>query len=92
VKFEEDINNMTPNQLVAWFLISSYAYYVMSEPVMKDSTFDGLVKRLKACWDEIDHPHKYLITESHLNAGTGYDIKHPTIVKFATADYIREYQ
>ena len=92
MKSEEDINGMTPNQLVAWFLISSYAYYVMSEPVMEDSTFDGLVKRLKEHWDEVDHPHKYLITESHLAAGTGYDIDHPTIVKFATATYIREHR
>ena len=90
MKSKEDINNMRPNQLVSWFLISSYAYYEISEPIMSDSTFDLLVERMKTHWEEIDHYHKYLITQSHLDAGTGYDIKFPEIVKYSTMAYLRE--
>jgi len=75
--------------LVSWFLIGSYAYYELGNPVMTDPTFDSLTQSLKEKYNEADHPHKYLITESHLNATTGYDIKYPGIVKYATMNYIR---
>ena len=64
----EDIQEMTPNQLVSWFLISSYCYYEIHRPIMSDQSFDCLVQRLKEHWDEATHPHKGLITESHLEA------------------------
>ena len=32
----------------------------------------------------MDHPHKYLVTEDNLKAGTGFDIKYPSIVKGAS--------
>jgi len=89
MKYRSDIKSMTPNQLVSWFLIGSYSYYELGHPVMKDRTFDMLVERLKQQYNKADHPHKYLITESHLNATTGYDIKYPSIVKYATMNYIR---
>ena len=56
---------------------------------MKDTTFDYLTKRLKREWKNTDHPHKALITHSHLNAATGYDIQYPTIVKYAALEYLR---
>ena len=85
----EDIQEMTPNQLVSWFLISSYCYYEIHRPIMSDQSFDCLVQRLKEHWDEATHPHKGLITESHLEATTGYDIEYPTIVKMASSEFIR---
>ena len=87
-----DIENMGPNLLVSWFMIASYAYYRIGEAgqIMDDPTFDRLVQRLKEKYDEADHPHKKLITEDHLNAGTGFDIEYPTIVKHAYASYLRE--
>jgi len=88
-KSREDIEEMTPNQLVSWFLMSSYCYYEVHCPIMCDHSFDYLVQRLKEHWDEADHPHKELITESHLDATTGYDINYPTIVKVASSEFLR---
>ena len=86
-----DIENMSPNQLVSWFMISSYAYYVVggTGQVMDDLTFDVLVKRLKEKYDDADHPHKKFITPEHLDAGTGFDIPYPNIVKHAYYGYVK---
>ena len=89
-KSREDVEEMTPNQLVSWFLISSYCYYDVGKPIMADQHFDYLVQRLKECWDDADHPHKELITESHLDATTGYDIDFPTIVRLSGNNFLRE--
>ena len=70
-----------PNAMLSWFLIASYAYYVIGDRIMEDSQFDRIAKILKDNWDSVDHPHKHLVTQSHLDAGTGYDITFPTIVK-----------
>ena len=85
-----EINEMSPNRLVSWFMIGSYAYYRLGKRVMEDSDFDFLVQRLKECYNQADHPHAKLITEEHLKAGTGYDIEFPTIVRYATRDYMQE--
>ncbi len=87
MKYLTDIKQMTPNELVSWFLISSYAYYELGSPIMRDLTFDHLAQFLKEKYDDADHPHKYLITESHLNSTTGYDIKYPGIVKYAAMTF-----
>ena len=86
-----DVEDMSPNMLVSWFMMASYAYYVIggSGQVMDDMTFDRLVQRLKEKYGDADHPHKKHITEEHLSAGTGFDIDYPTIVKHAYYDYIR---
>ena len=76
-----DLDWDNPNSMLSWFLIASYAYYIIRDPIMNDAVFDKIVKTVKANWDSIDHPHKYLVTQSHLDAGTGYDIEFPTIVK-----------
>ena len=88
MKTRDDIDAMTPNGLVSWFLIGCYAYYELSKPVMTDADFDYMVQKLKEEWDIADHPHKELITESHLDATTGYDIQYPNIVKYSTVGYI----
>ena len=90
MKSRTDISRMSANQLVSWFMIGSYAYYRLGERVMEDQDFDFLVLRLKEEYDNADHYHKDYITEDHLNAGTGYDIKFPTIVKHAYYSYMRE--
>ena len=89
MKVRNDIGSMTPNQLVSWFLIGCYAYYELSTPVMADADFDYMVKKLKEQWGNADHPHKDLISETHLDATTGYDIKYPNITKYSTIEYIR---
>ena len=88
MKSRADILAMSPNQLISWFMMSGYAYYKMGDRVMEDPDFDFLVERIKKHWEEIDHPHKALITESHLDAATAYDIEYPTIAKCAVYDYV----
>ena len=92
MKYPIDIKKMNPNELVSWFLISSYAYYELGDPVMADVTFDRLTEMLKENYEKADHPHKHLITKSHLDATTGYDIKYPGIVKYTTMNYIRSWR
>ena len=90
MKTRSDVQNMTPNQLGSWFMIGGYAFYILGDRVMEDHDFDYLVIRLKEHWDEIDHPHKKFITESHLDACTAYDIDYPTIAKCSAYNYLRE--
>ena len=89
MKARNKVKIMSPNELVSWFLMASYIYYDQGRKIMKDTTFDYLTKRLKREWDNSDHPHKVLITCSHLNATTGYDIQYPTIVKYTALEYLR---
>ena len=90
MKTTEEIRNMHPNALVSWFMIGSYAYYELNVNVMSDYDFDYLVLRLREEWDAIDHPHKKLITPTNLEAGSGYDIRFPLIVKGATMDFLEK--
>ena len=83
------IDKLSPNRLLAWFLISSYCYYNLSDPVMTDMDFDYLTERLKQEYENVDHPHKHLVTENNLKAGTGYDIDYPTIVKCTAMQIIK---
>ena len=79
---------MHPNKLISWFMIASYAYYHLDLNVMSDYDFDYLVKRIIENWENIDHPHKKLIEKSNLDAGSGYDIDFPLMVRGATVDYL----
>ena len=90
MKTTEEISNMHPDALVSWFMIGSYAYYVLNKNVMSDYDFDFLVKRLKDEWDNINHPHKELIKPTNLSSGSGYDIDFPLIVRGATADFLNK--
>ena len=92
MKSREDIDLMNPNELVAWFMMGSYLYYIEGTQIMSDPDFDYLVQRLKTNWDNSDHPNKKYITQSHLDASTGYDIPYPSIVKYASLSYIKELQ
>ena len=88
MKTTSDIVEMNPNQLISWFMMASYAYYQLDINLMSDYDFDLMVDRIKKNWDKIDHPHKKLIMKTNLDAGSGYDIDFPNMVKGATADYI----
>lgn len=85
-----NIETMEKTRLVPWFLIASYAYYRLDVNVMSDYDFDFLVRRLRDNWNTIDHPHKSLIRDTNLEAGSGYDIDFPSIVRGATVDYLRK--
>lgn len=58
------------NRMVPWFLISSYAYYILDAPVLTDGKFDTMVGWLKRDWESVEHRHKELIDHGWLKAGT----------------------
>lgn len=72
------------NLSVPWYLMASYAYYELDRPFLTDAVFDGLAKLMLKGWPTIQHPHKHLITEDDLKAGTLMTRDFPTIVKDAT--------
>ncbi len=92
MKTREDVNKMTPDELVSWFLISSCAYYRLGKKVMLDTDFDHLVERLKLSWSLSSHPHKALIKQTHLDSASGFDIVYPLIVIHSTNLYLTEIQ
>lgn len=85
-KYDLDVEALTPNQLVSYFLMASYLYYHQDTGVIPDTTFDRLCVRLLSVWRQADHRHKKLIKLGDLRAGTGYKIleqHYPTIIKGA---------
>lgn len=58
------------NMLVPWYIMAAYAYYVEDDPIMEDSLFDKLSKKLLKEWDNIEHYHKHHLNKDMLYAGT----------------------
>tara|TARA_E500000305_G_scaffold29751_1_gene22714 strand:- start:2091 stop:2357 length:267 start_codon:yes stop_codon:yes gene_type:complete len=85
-----DIQNLSPNRLVPYYLMSSYLYYHANAQVLTDDQYDQICKRLLFEWDHVDHPHKKLITKSDLEAGTGYAIKYTNMIKGAAMAWLTE--
>ena len=77
-----DICDDNSNMLVPWYLMAAYAYYVEDDPILYDSTFDKMAKRILHLWDEIDHWHKELLNKDMLEAGT-FVGEYPTRIKGA---------
>jgi len=80
--------NKNKNALVPWFLMASYAYYVMGTSIMSDKEFDNLASKLQKNWSTIKHPHKHLITKEMLAATTGFTLDYPSIVKYSAIEYL----
>jgi hypothetical protein len=70
------------NLTVPWYLMAAYAYYVEDRPILSDSIYDRLAKKMLEYWDIIDHFHKDNLNKEMLEAGT-YLGEYPTRVKFA---------
>jgi len=87
-----NINQLSTNQLVSYYMMSSYIYYTANsflESPLTDAEYDELCKRLLSEWDDADHPHKKLIDFKSLTAGTGFYLKdYPRIVKNAAVDWV----
>jgi hypothetical protein len=56
--------------MVPWYLMAAYAYYEEDNPILSDSMFDKLAKKMLEHWDEITHQHKGCITKEDLTAGS----------------------
>ena len=85
-----NIDKLTDNQLVAYYLMSSYLYYQCDKQVLTDDQFDTIAKKLLDRWDSIRHMHKHLITKDDLTAGTGYAIQYTTMIKNAATRWHKQ--
>ena len=80
-------------RLMSVFLVTSYAYYRRYVSLLKDETYDKIAKTLHDHWDELEHPHKHLVTKEDLAAGTLYALRdYPRIVKHCAEDKIRAHE
>lgn len=88
-----NIEELTPTQLVAYYMTSSYLYYKQDKSVLSDPDYDRLCKRLIECWKKAKHPHKRRIKIKDLEAGTGYAIKnYPARVVGAAELWFQEWE
>jgi hypothetical protein len=77
-----DICDDSINMYVPWYLIASYAYYEEDDPIISDSIFDKMSKRILIHWEEISHMHKEYLNIDMLKAGT-YSGDYPAQIKGA---------
>lgn len=85
-----DAVDSSPNMMVPWYLMAAYAYYVEDDPILEDSVFDRLAKRMLEKWDNINHFHKDYITTDDLKAGTFLG-EYPSRVKGALESVRHDY-
>jgi hypothetical protein len=81
----DTIERMKGGHLVSHYLLSSYAYYLMSASPLSDAAFDRLCARLLREYDTIEHPHKHIIDKEHLQAGTGYYLRDEDYPRMVTS-------
>lgn len=65
------------------YLVHSYIYYQLDNSVISDGEYDKMAKYILEHWDDLEHPHKHLISKDALQAGTFLlpEDEYPTIVK-----------
>ena len=81
-----------PNTMVPWYVLASYAYYHLDQPVISDMAFDRLARRLLIDWKQTEHQHKHLISEDALRAGTMLlsEDEYPSVAKDAAKALLRD--
>ena len=88
-----NIFELKPNQLLTFYLTSSYLYYKEDKSVLTDGDYDLLCNRLYNKFEEVTHPHKVLVDKESLVAGTGYGLKeYPNRVKSAALAWFEEWE
>lgn len=70
----DSIVAQSANNMVSWWVMSSYLYYHCDTSVLSDGRYDALCNQLHSEWDAVDHRHKYVIDRDALVAGTGFDL------------------
>ena len=85
-----DVVDNNPNMLVPWYIMAAYAYYEKDDPILSDSMFDRLAKRLMEHWETIDHYHKEYLNIDMLKAGT-YIGEYPSRVEGAVEQVKESY-
>ena len=73
------------NMSVPWYLMAAYAYYVEDRPLLSDSCFDRMAKKMLSEWGNIEHMHKHHISKDDLTAGTFLG-EYPSRVQYVVQD------
>ena len=84
------ITKSNPNMLVPYYLMHSYLYYEMDEPIISDIEYDELCRELKEKWDSVEHFHKHLVDVQSLGAGTGYQVKYNKRIASAAIELLKQ--
>lgn len=92
--FATEIFERKPQARIAWFLMLSYLYYECDLALVSDGFFDALCSVIKRDFKTLQHPHKRLITQSMLNAGSGHSLagKFPERVMSAATALVQKFQ
>lgn len=71
------------NNPIGKYLVHSYIYYQLDNSVISDGDYDKMANYILEHYDELEHPHKHLISKDALQAGTFLlsEDEYPTIVK-----------
>lgn len=66
------------NMLVPWYLILSFSYYHLEDPLVSDEFYDKLCRDLLNEIDQlnIEHEHLHLVDTAALKAGTAFHLKY----------------
>lgn len=72
------------NNPIGKYLVHSYIYYQLDNSVISDGDYDKMANYILEHYDELEHPHKHLISKDALKAGTFLlaEKDYPTIVKY----------
>lgn len=65
----------SPRLAVSWWLMASYAYYLLDETIISDECFDYLTVLIGENYEEIEHVNKGLVTMDRLSCGSAYDLR-----------------
>jgi hypothetical protein len=92
-KIAEDAVTHNANLLVPWYLISSFAYYILDESLITDDLYDRICFLLADGLDSftIEHHHMDLCDMDALHAGTCYHLtadQYPAIVQDVARGFI----
>lgn len=60
-KLCNDICEENPNMMIPWYLMASYAYYWLDDPILSDACFDQMCKEIDMFWDIIEHYNKDIV-------------------------------
>lgn len=82
-----------PNMTIPFILMASFLYYIEDmDPPISDLEFDAICKLAYQNWGRVKHPHKHLISTSHLESGSLFDFtreRYPLMVRNAAYSWLK---
>lgn len=76
---------------IPMYLMSCYAYEILSSSFLTDSQFDGLSHHIHEHWDEINHSHKKFIDRENCHSTSALTVEYyelPIIILTGTHDIL----